>query len=106
MKYIITENRLNKVIFNYLDTALSGLERMKGRYYDIVFKLPNEEYGILGWKKSGDLGVYYELSDSISYLFGIDETDTQKVISNWFEDKHNLKVTNTKSPIFTFRDFS
>ena len=93
MKYIITENRLNKVIFNYLDTELAGLKRKKGKYYDVVFSFPNEEYGELGWEESGVLSIHYKLIDEISYYFGIDETDSKKVIGNWVEDRYNLKVT-------------
>jgi hypothetical protein len=95
MKYIITENRLNKVIFNYLDTKLSGLERNKGKYYDIIFGFPNEEYGVLGWEKSGTLGIYYKIVDEISYYFGMKDSDTQKIISEWVQDRYNLKVINT-----------
>jgi hypothetical protein len=34
MKYIITENRLNNLIFKYLDVKLDGIEGKKGNYYD------------------------------------------------------------------------
>ena len=95
MKYIITENRLNKVIFNYLDTKLSGLKRKKGKYYDIVFGFPNEEYGELAWEESGVLSIHYKLIDEISYYFGFDDTDAKKVIGKWVEDKYNLKVIKT-----------
>ncbi len=95
MKYIITENRLNKVIFNYLDTKLSGLERKTGIYYDVVFGFPNEKYSILGWDKSGTLKIYREFVNEISYYFGIKNSDIQKIIGEWVEDRHNLKVINT-----------
>jgi hypothetical protein len=92
MKYIITENRLNKVIFNYLDTMLSGLEQKKGKNYDVVFGFPNEKYGILGWKNSGTLVIYYKIADEISYYFGMESSDIEKIIGEWVEDRCNLKV--------------
>jgi hypothetical protein len=95
MKYIITENRLNKVIFNYLDTKLSGLERKKGEYYDVVFGFPNEEYGVLGWVKPNRLGIHYDIVDEISHYFDMKSSDTQKIIGEWVEDRYNLKVINT-----------
>ena len=96
MKYIITENRLNKVIFKYLDDRFEGVEQFIGSNYDIVFKLPNEEYGILGWEKSGTLYILNQLVDDISNLFGLDDTDSETVISKYVEDTYNLKVSHTK----------
>ena len=95
MKYIITENKLNNVIFKYLDVKLDGIEEKKGKFYDIVFIFPDEEYGMLGWEKSGDLYVSYELRDEISEYFGLEKDDSLRVIGKWVEDRYNLKVMNT-----------
>jgi hypothetical protein len=95
MKYIITENKLNNIILKYLDTKLDGFETRKGEYVDIVFVFPDEEYGMLGWKKSGDLYVFYKLRDEISDYFGLEKDDSLRVIGKWVEDRHNLKVINT-----------
>ena len=95
MKYIITESRLDNVIFNYLDWKLNGTEKRKGRYADIVFVLPDEEYGILGWKKSGVLYVYYKIKEDIQNLFGLESSDALDVIGRYVEDRYNLEVKNT-----------
>ncbi len=95
MKYIITENRLDKVIFKFLDTEYGALEQKKGKFVDIVFHFPGEEFGVLGWKKPGDLYVYYKLRDEISDYFGLEKVDTLKVIGKWVEDRYNLKVIDT-----------
>ena len=95
MKYIITENRLNNIIFKYLDSKYGALEQKKGEYTDIVFTFPGEEYGLLGWLKSGNLYVYNEINDEISNYFGLRKVDSLKVIGKWVEDRHNLKVINT-----------
>jgi hypothetical protein len=97
MKYVITENRLNKIIFKYLDMDLSGIEQKKGKYYDVIFKLPNEKYGILGWDKPGFLGIYYKIINDISNLFGTNESDSEEVIGMWVKDRYNLEVINTSS---------
>jgi hypothetical protein len=95
MKYIITENKLNDIIFKFLDVKLDGIETRKGEYVDIVFAFPDKEYGMLGWEKSGDLFVYYKLRDEISNYFGLEVDDSLRVIGKWVEDRHNLKVINT-----------
>jgi hypothetical protein len=100
MKYIITENKLNNVIFKYLDVKLDGIEEKKGKFYDIVFIFPDEEYGMLGWEKSGDLYVSYELRDEISEYFGLEKDDSLRVIGKWVEDRYNLKVINTYLGLF------
>ena len=66
MKYIITESRLDKVIFKYLDVKLNGVELVTGEDSDIrVFILPGEEFGLMTWigKKSNQLFTYYEIVD-------------------------------------------
>ena len=94
MKYIITENRLNNIIFKYLDVKYGALEQKKGEYSDIVFYFPGEEYGKLGWEKSGDLYISYKLFNEISNFFGLENDDSRKVIGKWVEDRYNLKVIN------------
>ena len=95
MKYIITESKLNDIIFKYLDMKYGALEQKMGEYTDIVFTFPGEEYGLLGWLKSGNLYVYNEINDEISNYFGLRKVDSLKVIGKWVEDRHNLKVINT-----------
>ena len=95
MKYIITENRLNDIIFKYLDVKYGDLEQKKGEYIDIVFASPGKKFGELGWHSTEDLFVSYELRDEISNFFGLEKVDSLKVIGKWVEDRYNLKVTNT-----------
>ena len=95
MKYIITENRLDKVIFKFLDTNYGALEQKKGKLVDIVFHFPGEEFGVLGWEKSGNLYIYYTLRNEVSKYFGLEKVDSLKVIGKWVEDRYNLKVIDT-----------
>lgn len=103
MKYIITEGRLNDIIFNYLDIKLNGIEKRKGRYTDFIFVLPNEEYGILGWDKSGDLYVGLRLIDDIQDMFGIKRSDFFVVMGRYVVDRYNLDVKNIKLQKFYLR---
>jgi len=104
MKYIITENRLNDIIFKYLDSEYGALKQKKGKYVDIVFYFPDEERkvfpdeeydGVLGWRKSGDLYISYDLRNTISNYFGLEKVDSLEVISKWAQDRYNLKVIDT-----------
>jgi hypothetical protein len=105
MKYIITENKLNDIIFKFLDFNYGALEQKTGTRSDIIFTFPGKKSGVLGWKKSGDLSVYYDLSDEVSNYFGFDNDDSLKIIGKWVEDRHNLKVINTENEIAAYLTF-
>jgi hypothetical protein len=101
MKYIITESRLDKVIFRYLDSKLDGVEAKKGKYYDIVLAFPGKEYGLIGWKPPNQLFSYHEIVDFITSMFLMDKSDALDVIGRYVESKYNLKVgKNTRGIIF------
>ena len=96
MKYIIPQDKVDKVIFKYLDFILKGLEKRKAKYYEgIVFAYPDAEYGILGWKKGGTLYVYYEIIDEISNGFSLNQSDSKSVIGRWVSNRLQLEVKNT-----------
>ena len=96
MKYIILENKLDKIIFKYLDLNIKELEKKKPKYFEgIVFAYPDEEYGILGYENNGSLYIYYELIDEISFSFGMDRNDSKSVIGRWASDRYQLEVINT-----------
>ena len=99
MKITISENRIEQLIFKYLDKKFVNLEKVKGKYYDIVFKYPGEKYGILGWEKSGMLWIYYKLIDNISSIIPIEKSEIQKIIGRYVEDRFNLEVRNTEEEI-------
>ena len=102
MKITISENRIEQFIFKYLDNKLKDLVQSKGEYFDIVFKYPGEEYGILGWEKSGKLWIFYKLIDDIFSFIPIEKPEIQKIIGRYVEDRYNLEVRNT----FLMSDFT
>ena len=96
MKYKIPQDRLDKIIFKFLDNNLKGLEKRKPKYYDgIIFTYPDEHYGILGWKNNGTLYIFYELIDEISNWFSLEENDSEELIGRWVSDRFQLEVKNT-----------
>ncbi len=109
MKYIITESRLENLIFKFLDGRLKNIELKKGDYSDIVFVFPGETYGLMGWKKSNRsfsddkivnqsnrLFSYYEIVDEVKNVFSMDESDVLDVIGRYVESRYNLKVDGNK----------
>ena len=95
MKYIISESRLDNVIFKYLDSKLDGIELKKDIKNSIIFVFPGEEEGLMRWlgkKSRGQLSTYYEIVDEVETMFSMDEFDALDVIGRYVESKYNLKV--------------
>jgi hypothetical protein len=92
MKYIITESRLESLIFKYLDNKLNGIELKKGRYSDIVFAFPNEQYGLLGYMNYGHLYIFLDLRNDIKSFFSITSDEAEDLIGKYVESKFNLMV--------------
>ena len=99
MKITISENRIEQLIFKYLDKRFEKLEKVKGESFIVVFKYPGEERGILGWEKSGSLWIYYKLIDNIFSFIPIEKSEIQKIIGRYVEDRYNLEVRNTEEEI-------
>ena len=95
MKVIIPENRLEQLIFKYLDVKFKDLEQSKGGSHDIIFKIPGEEYGVLGWEKTGFLFIYGKIIDNIQSFIPLKYPEINNIIGRYVEDRYNLKVRNT-----------
>jgi hypothetical protein len=106
MKHSIPQDRLDKIVFKYLDLQYGDLEKVKGKNIDIVFKITNSdsEYWSMGWEKPGVLFVFYKLIDEISGMFSIEYHDSKRIIGRWVEDRYQIKVNNINdsfsSPIY------
>ena len=97
MKYIITESRLENLVFNFLDTKLSEFETIESDYgnndIDIQFFVPNQKYSIMRYNKRGTLQVSNSLVHSLSSLFLLDDIESLDLIANYMEKKFNFKIT-------------
>ena len=95
MKYIISESRLDNVIFKYLDSKLDGIELKKDIKNSIIFVFPGEEEGLMRWmgkKSRGQLLTYHEIVDEVETMFSMDESDALDLIGRYVESRYNLKV--------------
>ena len=95
MKVIIPENRLEQIIFKYLDVKFKDLKQSKGGSHDIIFKIPGEEYGVLRWGKTGFLFIYGKIIDNIESFIPIEKTEIKKIIGMYVGSRYNLKVRFT-----------
>jgi hypothetical protein len=96
MKYIIPENKLDNIVFRYLDNTLKNLEKRNAKYYKgIVYGFPDKEYGVLGYENDGTFYIYDDLIDEISNGFGLKENDSESLIGRWANDRLQLEVKNT-----------
>jgi hypothetical protein len=95
MEVIIPESRLEQIIFKYLDVKFKNLEQSKGKSYDIVFRFPDEEFGILGWGSLNVLHIYYKLINNIFSFIPIERDEIRKIIGKYVENRYNLVVQDT-----------
>ena len=100
MKYIIPENKLEKLIFKYLDAMYGDLEKFKPKHYEgVILKKPNNdsEYGIIGWRKHGEYSrdsVIYvddDFTDNIHTFFNLEFPDNIDIITKWIYLRYNLE---------------
>ena len=94
MKVIIPETKLEEILFKYLDVMFKDLEQSKGVYNDIVFKIPGEEYGQLGWDRPSNLYIYWKLIENIFNFIPIEKTEIKKIIGMYVGSRYKLEVKN------------
>jgi len=88
---------LENLIFKFLDSTFENIEIKKGKYSDIVFAFPGEEYGLIGWKKPSQLFTYYEIIGGVKTMFSMDEFDALDAIGRYVESRYNLEVNYDRS---------
>jgi len=106
MKYIITESRLESLVFKYLDTKLKGIKKKKGRYLDTVFAFPGEEHGVIAHNFTDDLYIFTDLVKDVMTMFSVDVDTARDFFGKYFESKYNLRVDRTPViPYNTWAEF-
>jgi hypothetical protein len=94
MKYIITENRLNSFIENWLNENYGDLERYHRAEFREVYLSKNGRFKIMYNIRGKQLYVIREVWDFITNMFGLDYEETGKFLLNWCNKKYkfNAKV--------------
>ena len=100
MKYLITESKLDRVIFKYLDNQDFIVIKMKNRLYYVNSE--GDEYAQVRYHpKDRWCTIHYDLVEEISNFFSLDTYQSIGVINRWIENKLGIKSINVEvaSPI-------
>jgi predicted metal-dependent hydrolase len=99
------ENRLEEIIFKYLDVKFKDLEQIKGstnfdEHVDVFFRFPGEKLAMLAWYKNrygakGYLKIYPKIIGNIRSLIPIENIEFSKIIGKYVENRYNLAVQDT-----------
>jgi hypothetical protein len=93
MKFLITENKLEKVIFTYLDNQDFIQIKRGGNIYFVNSK--GDEYAQIRYAESdGWCFIYEGLIEEICSFFSLEESD--KVIGGWVENTLKMPVNDTE----------
>jgi len=94
MKYLITESKLDSIVFKYLDNQ--DFIQIKKRNYIFFVNSESDEYGQIRYDKNdGRCFINFKLIDEISSFFSFRESDSKEVTGRWVENTLQMKVTNT-----------
>ena len=95
MKYLITESQA-KIAATFLKLDMKNFIQIK-KDDDIYFVYSEEDmYAEIKYNISNGLCVIkYDLIDEISSFFSLQESDAEKVIGRWVENKIKMRVINT-----------
>jgi hydroxymethylglutaryl-CoA reductase len=100
MKYLITESKLDSIIFDYLDNQDFVIIKMQNRLYYVNSE--GDEYAQIRYHpKDRWCTINYDLADEVSKFFSLDYSDSIRVINRWTENKLGIKSINVEvaSPI-------
>jgi hypothetical protein len=100
MKYLITESRLENLIYKYLESkGLYLLSTVNTHHFFYSRKsIDDGEYPIISYdNKRKDCFVSSDLVGEISSLFSIDPEYSLKVISEWVGNKLDVEIESYNS---------
>jgi hypothetical protein len=95
MKFEINENKLEKVIFKYLDSKNFIIRETPYDYY--FFENEGDEYGQIMIKKYYMVClIYHKLVEEIESFFSIETPMASNVLTKYVENTLNIKVSYTE----------
>lgn len=94
MKYLITESKLEKVIFRYLNSR-NFIQIEKGDKIYFVNSEGDEHAQIRYDKKDGWCYINYDLITEISSFFSLGESDSEELIGKCVENTLQSKFANS-----------
>jgi hypothetical protein len=99
MKYLITESKLDNVVFKYLnnqDFIIKKSPKTSFGVSNIIHFLKSESSflsdSLINFYRDGECFINFELIDEIATFFSMDFDDSKYVIGRWVENKLDTKV--------------
>ena len=91
MKFILTESKLENIIFKYLDNQ-DFIKVEKNNNIFFINSSNDKYFQIVYGKNDGICYIYVGLITEISSFFSIEFSDSKKIISKWVENTLQMKV--------------
>jgi hypothetical protein len=94
MKFLITESKLENIIFKYLDNQdFVKVEKNNDIYF---VNSEGDEIAMIRFiKNDGWCYINYDLVKEIFSFFSMKESDSEQVIGRWVESTLQMKGSNT-----------
>ena len=94
MKFLITENKLEQIVFRYLDNKNFTIKETVNEYYFLENK--DDRFAqILVTKKDKECFIYIQLFDEISPFFSLGTIETAQIITRYVEKTLNFELDDT-----------
>lgn len=98
MKYIITENRLNNLIFNYLDNNFSDLHtEFNPRFKQYVYYIKGQEtifVYVLGTEQVVTEDVH--MFSPLEHMFSMSQNQLIPIVREWLSKTYNIPIKGFK----------
>jgi len=94
MKYLITESKLDNVIFQYLDNQDFIIKNSVALNVTYFVNSENDKYSdsLIQYYKSGECVMSFELIDEITEFFSMEFNSSKYVIARWVENTLGKRV--------------
>jgi hypothetical protein len=92
MKIMITESRLNSIIYGWLNKNYGDLERFNRTEFREIYLSKNGKFKIMYNLRGKQLYIVSELWNFISDMFGLDYEETGKFLLNWCNNKFGFRA--------------
>ena len=99
-KITIPENKLEQMIFKYLDTKFKDVKKSEGQYFDVIFKIPGYDIGMVGYNNlSNVLNINGKLIDDVFSFVPIEKMKIMELIANYIVMKYHVNITRVMNPV-------
>ena len=99
-KITIPENKLEQMIFKYLDTKFKDVKKSEGQYFDVIFKIPGYDIGMVGYNDlSNVLNINGKLIDDVFSFVPIEKMKIMELIANYIVMKYRVNITRVMNPV-------